>query len=161
MEGSEPAGIDIKLREIMRPAVTVEASATAREAMEIMRQQEIRGLPVADSEGRLEGTVTDESLLLSATPSYLRYVDNLPSISEQADRWVHYVAGAGDKPVREVMSNQSHQVDIGRSEVVAVYRMLHGGTPTVIVTEGGRVAGIVDRLDLYAAIVGEAPAEDR
>jgi CBS domain-containing protein len=32
--------------------------------------------------------------------------------------------------------------------------MVHDGVSSVVITDGGRVVGIVNRLDLYAAIEG-------
>lgn len=36
--------------------------------------------------------------------------------------------------------------------------MLHDGVSSVVVTRDGKVAGIVNRLDLYAAIIELKPA---
>ena len=44
-------------------------------------------------------------------------------------------------------------VDIEHSEIVAANKMLRDGAPCVVVTDAGRVAGIVTRTDLYKAII--------
>ena len=55
-------------------------------------------------------------------------------------------AGPGNR------ASSSSEVD--KSEVVVAHKMVHDGVSSVVITENGRVVGIVNRLDLYAAIVG-------
>jgi CBS domain-containing protein len=45
-------------------------------------------------------------------------------------------------------------VEVGTSELAVAHRMVHDGVSSVVITEGGKVQGIVNRIDLYAAIVG-------
>jgi CBS domain-containing protein len=42
----------------------------------------------------------------------------------------------------------------GRSELAVAHKMVHDGVSSVVITDGGSVVGIVNRLDLYAAIEG-------
>jgi CBS domain-containing protein len=41
--------------------------------------------------------------------------------------------------------------------VVAAHKMVYEGVSSVVVTDEGRIVGIVNRLDLYAAIIGAKP----
>ena len=59
---------DIQVEKIMRPAVSVEPDTTAREALKIMRDNNVPGVPVVGPDGRLEGFVNDGHLLESALP---------------------------------------------------------------------------------------------
>jgi CBS domain-containing protein len=145
---------DIRLKEIMHECISVEPDAPARDALKVMLEHRIPAVPVIDQEGHLEGVVTDALLLDSAVPQYLRFLENLSFVSEEADKWVHYLSEAADKPVREVMSREVSQIKLGHSEIEAAHRMVHDGVPSVVVTEGGKPVGVVNRLDLYAAIVG-------
>jgi CBS domain-containing protein len=43
---------------------------------------------------------------------------------------------------------------VGRSEIAVAHRMVHDGVSSVVITRDGKVIGIVNRLDLYSAIVG-------
>lgn len=43
---------------------------------------------------------------------------------------------------------------LGRSELAVAHRMVRDGVSSVVITRDGKVEGIVNRLDLYAAIVG-------
>jgi CBS domain-containing protein len=145
---------DILLKDIMHPAVSVTPDTPAGEALRIMLDNRIPGVPVVDESGRLAGVVTDAILLDSAVPKYLKYLENLAFVTEDADKWVHYIAECADKPVREVMSDKVSRIEVGHSEIEAAHKMVHDGVSSVVITEDGKPVGIVTRLDLYAAIAG-------
>jgi CBS domain-containing protein len=81
-------------------------------------------------------------------------MDRLSFVPENADKWVHYLTEAADRPVGEVMSENVSSIELGRSELAVAHRMVHDGVSSVVITRDGRVQGIVNRVDLYAAIVG-------
>ncbi len=145
---------DVEIEKIMRPAVCVKPDTTAREALKIMRDNNVPGVPVVGPDGRLEGFVNDGHLLESALPQYMKLMDSLSFVPESADNWVHYLTEAADKPVREVMDRKVSQIELGRSELAVAHRMVHDGVSSVVITRNGEVVGIVNRLDLYAAIEG-------
>ncbi len=145
---------DIDLKEIMHPAVTVTPDVSEREAMKVLLENNVPGVPVVDEEGTLVGFVSDAHLLASALPDYLKIMQDVSFVSEAGDRWVDYFAESAETPVGEVMTTEVSQIEVDKSEVVAAHKMVHDGVSSVVVTENGRVVGIVNRLDLYAAIVG-------
>ena len=53
-----------------------------------------------------------------------------------------------------MMITEVARVEKGRSEVVAAHKMVHDGASSVMVIEKGKLVGIVSRLNLYAAVVG-------
>ena len=146
-------GRDIKLEEIMHPAVSVTPGVSEREALGILLENKLPGVPVVDEEGLLVGFVNDGHLLASALPQYLKVMADVSFVSEAGDQWVDYFSESAERPVGEVMSRQVSQVELGTSEVVAAHKMVHDGVSSVVVTDNGEVVGIVTRLDLYAAIV--------
>jgi CBS domain-containing protein len=154
VSGEERPRRDIQVESIMRPPVSVGPDTPAREALKIMRDNNVPGVPVVGSDGKLEGFITDGHLLESALPQYMKLMENMSFVPEVADRWVHYLTEAADKPVREVMSREVSQVELGRSELAVAHRMVHDGVSSVVITRNGEVVGIVNRLDLYAAIEG-------
>ena len=154
MSSEETPRRDIQVEKIMRPAVCVSPDTPAREALKIMRDNNIPGVPVVGADGKLEGFVTDGHLLESALPQYMKLMDSLSFVPERADKWVHYLTEAADKPVREVMSRDVSRIELGRSELAVAHRMVHDGVSSVVITRGDEVVGIVNRLDLYAAIEG-------
>jgi CBS domain-containing protein len=154
VSGEERPRRDIHVEKIMHPAVCVSPEAPAREALKIMRDNNVPGVPVVGPDGELEGFITDGHLLESALPQYMKLMENMSFVREEADKWVHYLTEAADKPVREVMSREVSQVELGRSELAVAHRMVHDGVSSVVITKDGEVVGIVGRLDLYAAIEG-------
>ncbi len=138
----------------MRPVVSVRPETTAREVLKILRDNNIPGVPVVNESGELEGFVSDGHLMDSALPRYMKMMGNLSFVPDNADEWVHYLTDAAEKPVREVMTREVSQVPLGRSELAIAHRMVHDGVSSVVITDGGKVVGIVNRLDLYAAIEG-------
>lgn len=154
MDSENAPRSDIRLAEIMHPTASVSAHDPASKALEIMLENRVSAVPVVDANGKLEGIITDALLLDSACPQYLKFVESLSSVPEEADKWVHYMTEAAEKTVGEVMSSEVSQIELGTSEVAAAHKMVHDGVPSVVVTREGRVAGVVGRLDLYAAIVG-------
>lgn len=145
---------DIKIEDIMRPADTVRPETLARDALKVMREHGVPGVAVTDEDGNLLGFVTDGQLLEAALPRYLKMMNRLSFVPESADRWVHYLAESADRPVGDVMSEDVSSIELGRSELAVAHRMVHDGVSSVVITRDGKVEGIVNRLDLYAAIVG-------
>jgi CBS domain-containing protein len=142
------------VEDVMQPAVSVRPETTAREVLKILRDNNVPGVPVVNESGELEGFVSDGHLMDSALPRYMKMMGNLSFVPDDADEWVHYLTDAADKPVREVMTREVSQVPLGRSELAIAHRMVRDGVSSVVITDGGRVVGIVNRLDLYAAIEG-------
>jgi CBS domain-containing protein len=150
-------GQDIKLEAIMQPVETITPSTTEREALSILLESKTPGVPVVDEEGLLVGFVTDGNLLASALPDYLKIMEDVSFVSEAGDEWVDYFAGVAERPVGEIMSTEVSSVEVGTSEVVAAHKMVREGVSSVVVTHHGRVVGILNRLDLFGAIVDASP----
>ena len=150
-------GRDIKLEAIMQPVETITPSTTEREALSILLESKTPGVPVVDEEGLLVGFVTDGNLLASALPDYLKIMEDVSFVSEAGDEWVDYFAGVAERPVVEIMSTEVSSVEVGTSEVVAAHKMVREGVSSVVVTHHGRVVGMVNRLDLFGAIVDTSP----
>jgi CBS domain-containing protein len=153
----EPTGQQITLEDVMRPAISVRHDAPAQEALQIMLDNNVPGVPVVNTRGYLVGFIDDGHLLTSALPSSMMAVDSLPGILEGRDSWVRYDRAAADRPVEELMSKEFPWVDILQSEVVAAHMMVRDNVPCVVVTEAGKVAGLVTRIALYKAIVSSRP----
>ncbi len=152
----DPQGIprNVRLEDIMRPPVHVTPDTPAREALKILVDNTMPGVPVVDTEGYLVGFVSDGHLLASALPKYIADMEDLSFVREGTDTWVHYLAESANRPISEVMSREVSSVESGKSELVVAHKMVHEGTSSVMVTKNGKLIGIVNRLDLYAAVVG-------
>jgi CBS domain-containing protein len=148
---------DIKLEEIMHPAISVTPDTSERAVLKVLLENNVPGVPVVDEEGSLVGFVSDGHLLASALPEYLKVMADVSFVSEAGDEWVDYFAGSAERPVSEVMSKEVSQIELGKSEIVVAHKMVHDGVSSVVVTQAGKVVGIVTRLDLYAAIIDNVP----
>jgi CBS domain-containing protein len=148
---------DIKLEEIMHPAISVTPDTSERAVLKVLLENNVPGVPVIDEEGSLVGFVSDGHLLASALPEYLKVMADVSFVSEAGDEWVDYFAGSAERPVSEVMSKEVSQIELGKSEIVVAHKMVHDGVSSVVVTQAGKVVGIVTRLDLYAAIIDNGP----
>ena len=146
--------LTVRLQDVMRPAVSVTSDTPARDVLRILVENRIPGVPVVDAGGDLVGFVSDGLLLASALPKYMADMEDLSFIREGTDTWVRYLAESADRPVSEVMSKEVSSVELGKSEVAVAHKMIHDGTSSVMVTENGKLVGIVNRLDLYAAVMG-------
>ena len=148
---------DIKLEEVMHPAISVTPDTSERAVLKVLLENNVPGVPVVDEEGSLVGFVSDGHLLASALPEYLKVMADVSFVSEAGDEWVDYFAGSAERPVSEVMSKEVSQIELGKSEIVVAHKMVHDGVSSVVVTQAGKVVGIVTRLDLYAAIIDNGP----
>ena len=84
---------DIKLEEIMHPAISVTPDTSEREVLKVLLENNVPGVPVVDEEGSLVGFVSDRHLLASALPEYLKVMADVSFVSEAGDEWVDYFAG--------------------------------------------------------------------
>ena len=153
----ELTGQQIILEDVMRPAISVRHDAPAQEALQVMLDNNVPGVPVVNAKGYLVGFVDGGHLLASILPTSVTVVDSLPGILEGRDSWARYDCAAADRPVDELMSKEFPWVDIEQSEVVAAHIMVRDNVPCVVVTEAGKVAGTVTRMALCKAIVSSRP----
>ena len=120
---------------IMTPnLVTVRPDASIEEAIDLLLEQQISGLPVTDDEGRLVGVITEFALLAM---SYDRRVKN-HTVSQHMTRDV--VTVDVDDPINRV------------ADLCIVHRVRR-----VPVMKNGRLVGVIARRDVLRALV-ESPA---
>lgn len=116
---------------IMTPTlITVRPKASIQEAIDLLLGEQISGLPVLDDEGQLVGVITEFALLAIA---YDRRVKN-HTVSQHMTREV--ITVDVDDPVSRV------------ADLYIVHRVRR-----VLVTEGGRVVGVIARRDVLRALV--------
>ena len=125
-----------KIEEIMtRDVTTIAANALVEDALKIMVQKKVSGLPVLDEEERLCGVVTEYDVL----EMLLRNDDDFWPIEPVADYVSHEVLTveptATLTEVAELFLNES----VRRAPVV----------------EDGKVVGVISRRDLVRAVLRE------
>jgi CBS domain-containing protein len=143
------------------PVVSVAPDATVLQAVQIMLQRRISGLPVIDKDGRLVGIATEGDLL--------RRVET--GTQRRRPRWLEFLLGPGrladeytrthGRKVNDVMTTDPLSVaeDAALEEIVKL--MEKRQIKRVPVLRGEQVIGIVTRANLLHALAGvsrEAPA---
>ena len=147
----------MKVRDIMTsPVVSIEPESAVLEAVRIMLQRHISGLPVIDKEGRLVGIVTEGDFLRRAETGTQR----------RRPRWLEYLVGPGrladeytrthGRKVHEIMTAGALTVteDTPLDEVVRL--MEKRRIKRLPVMRGNAVVGIVSRANLVHALAGLA-----
>jgi CBS domain-containing protein len=138
------------------PVISIEPDTPVLQAVRIMLQRHISGLPVVGKDGRLVGIVTEGDFLRRAETGTQR----------RRPRWLEYLVGPGrladeytrshGRKVEEVMTAEPLTVaeDTPLEEVVKV--MEKRRIKRLPVLRGNEVVGIVSRANLLHALAGVA-----
>ena len=139
---------DIMTREI----VTVRADAAVREAIHLMLDKHISGVPVVDAHGRLAGILTEGDLLRRA---------ELGTQTERP-RWLAFLLGPGRSAADYVQAHARTVGEIMTADVVSVapdtpladvvWLMERKHVRRLPVVSAGVPVGIVSRADLIRAL---------
>lgn len=141
--------------------VTIGKDATTADAIRLMLEHRISGLPVVDSAGRLLGIVTEGDFLrrgeMGTERHRPRWLEFLISPGRQA---AEYMESHGRK-VAEVMTRpvQAISEDTPVGEIVDLMEHFH--VKRLPVLRDGRLVGIVGRADLLRALATLPPAAAR
>lgn len=139
----------MKVLEIMKThVIKAEADATLCDVVDMMDLYQISGLPVVDGEDRLLGVVTEYDVIEALLKPY---VGEPPSASPEA--FAALVAQLRGRVVGEAMSRPAIAVDESDSVVDAAQLMLSRHVKRLPVTAGGRLVGILSRIDICQAIL--------
>ncbi len=149
----------MQARDIMTPrVVTVRPDATIAEAIRLMLQNRISGLPVVDAAGNLVGIVTEGDFLRRAEAG----------TEKRRPRWVEFILGPGrlaneythshGRKIREVMTDTPVSVDEFTPVSQIVSLMEQRRIKRVPVVRANKLVGIVSRANLLH-IMGRLAAE--
>jgi CBS domain-containing protein len=147
----------MKAKDVMTsPVISVEPNATVLQAIRIMLQRRISGLPVIDSTGRLVGMITEGD--------FLRRVETGTAL--RRPRWLEFLIGPGrladeyththGRKVEEIMTPDPVAVSDDASLEEIVKLMEKKQIKRVPVVLGEQVVGIVTRANLVHAIASVA-----
>jgi CBS domain-containing protein len=144
-----------------RRVITTDPDASVLEAVRLMLQNQISGLPVVDAKDQLVGIVSEGDFIrrseLGTQHKSARWLDFLLGPGRLADE---YVRTTGRK-ISEVMTRDPKAVsaDTPLEEVVALMERHH--IKRLPVVEDGKLVGIVSRANLLHALASlalDAPA---
>jgi CBS domain-containing protein len=147
----------MKAKDIMTsPVVTVEPDVGVLQAVRIMLQRRMSGLPVVDKDGRLVGIVTEGDFLRRAETGTQR----------RRPRWLEFLVGPGrlaqdyarshGRKVNEVMTPDPVTIGENASLDDIVKLMEKRQIKRVPVVRGDKVVGIVSRANLLHALASVA-----
>jgi CBS domain-containing protein len=134
--------------------LTIAPQAPVAEAVRLMLDRRVSGLPVVDAKGKLCGVITEGDLLrrseLGTEKRRARWLEFLFGPGRSAEEFVH----AHGMRVEEVMTRSPITVapDAGLDQVVDL--MTERRIKRLMVVSGGRLVGVVSRADLLRALSG-------
>jgi len=129
--------------------VTIAADVTITKALQVMRQYEVRRLPVLDEEGNLVGIISEKDLLY-ASPSPATSL----SIYE-----MHYLLSR--LRVTELMTTDPITVSPDTPLEEAARIMADNKIGGLPVMEGGRLVGIITETDIFKVFLEMLGARDK
>ena len=138
-------------------AATVRPDASLADAVRLMIEHRISGLPVVDAGGKLVGIVTEHDLIRQRDRQRPPWFDALLSDSSGQDTARELTEGR----VRDVMSSPAISVDIETDVKELVETMQKDGIKRVPVLAQGKVVGIVSRANLLEALIRRAERSSR
>ncbi|MBI5851427.1 MAG: CBS domain-containing protein [Planctomycetes bacterium] len=161
--GDGGAWIGLSVRDVMRAdVVTVDSAATARDALRLLAEHKISGMPVTDAAGAIVGVVSMRDLceylaeeVGAEERGAAHYAgdDGDAEEEEDAGSWVDVFPGEGDTEVANVMSPEVVAVPVDTDLRAAAELMVDRGLHRLIVRDGKRFVGLLTATDLLRAIV--------
>jgi CBS domain-containing protein len=147
----------MKASDIMtRELISIAPDASIIEAVRLMLQRKISGLPVVDAAGRLEGIITEGDFLRRAETGTQR----------KRSRWVEFLLGPGrlaeeysqtsGRTVGDVMTPDVHTVTEDAPLEQVVHLMERHRVKRIPVVRGDKLVGIITRKNLMRALASFA-----
>jgi CBS domain-containing protein len=141
-----------------REVVSIAPEASVMEAVRLMLQHKVSGLPVIDAAGRLQGVVTEGDFLrrveTGTERKRSRFVEFLLGPGRLAEDYVH----ASGRKVDEVMTPEPRTVGEDEPLEKVVHLMERYRVKRLPVLRGDKVVGIVTRQNLMRALASLALA---
>jgi CBS domain-containing protein len=139
--------------------IMVQPQTPIKEAIKILAEQRISGLPVVDDAGKLVGVISETDLLWQETgvepPVYIMFLDSVIYLENPArhDQELHKALG---QTVGEVMSNDPVTVKPAQALRKAAKLMQEKSIRRLAVTDdAGKVIGILTPGDIVRAMAAE------
>jgi CBS domain-containing protein len=136
---------------LLREAPVLEAGDRVADAVRVVLESGLPGLPVAE-DGRLCGLFGEREFMSAVFPGYLgelKYAGFVPRSLESA---LEKRASCSDEPVRKYMNTEHVDVGSDYSDAQVAEIFLHHRVLVVPVADGGRVVGVLTRSDFFRAL---------
>lgn len=137
------------VRDVMaRAPITIDPEAPVETALAVMREREVRHLPVVDDGGRLVGMVTDRDVRSAIfSPAFAEHLS-----SGQRARLHSLTVPLANLRVRDIMTWGAVTITPEAPVAQAAAVMAEGRFGSLPVVEGGRLVGIVTESDVLKAL---------
>ncbi|ERN39966.1 putative transcriptional regulator, contains C-terminal CBS domain protein [Rubidibacter lacunae KORDI 51-2] len=139
--------------------VVVNPETPIGEAIALLAQKKVGGLPVVDADGSLVGELSDGDLMWQAsgveTPPYVMLLDSVIYLQNPArhDREIHKALGS---TVGDVMSDRLHCIAPDQPLFEAARQMHQKGVARLVVVDNKRVVGVISRSDIIRSMAEES-----
>ncbi len=146
----------MKTKEVMtRDVAYLSPDASAKDAVELLQEKEISGLPVINGNGKLVGMFTEKDVLVYILPSYIEKVGRF--VYEENPKAIkRKFAQLEGVKVSQLMRREVVTVgeDVTLCEVAKM--MLTQKVRRIpVVDKAGKVVGIVSRCDILKGLIRE------
>ena len=146
--------------EVMTPnPISVNPQTPLQEAIKILAEKKISGLPVEDENGKLVGVISETDLMWQETgvepPPYIMILDSVIYLQNPAryDKEIHKALG---QTVGEVMSDKPITIQIDTSLREAAHTMHEKKIRRLpVVDEEGKLVGILTQGDIIRMMAAE------
>jgi CBS domain-containing protein len=149
------------VREIMdADPATVTADAKLEEVVRVLRDHELPGVPVVESDGRCVGIVTEADLVLPDSegdlhlPHYINLFGGTVFL-EPLGRFEDRLRKAFASSARDMMTPDPDAVTPETTVDEAARTIHESGHNRLPVVEDGRLVGVVTRVDVLGALAAE------
>jgi len=139
-----------------RHPVVVKSETPLKEAVQILAERRISGLPVVDDAGKLVGIISETDLMWQETgvtpPAYIMFLDSVIYLQNPGnyERDLHKVLG---QTVGEVMSKNPITISANKSlKEAAKVMQEHSVHRLPVLDSEGQVIGILTRGDVIRAM---------
>jgi CBS domain-containing protein len=139
---------------------TVSPDATVEDVVKAMREHELPGLPVVDGDGRLVGIVTESDLVIADDegdlhiPHYIELFGGMVFL-EPLRGFEARLKKAAAATARDMMTAEPVTVEADDPVRKAARLIADSGHNRLPVTEGGKLVGVVTRVDVLGALAAE------
>ena len=141
------------------PVLSVTPETPLQQAVQLLSEHHISGLPVLDGAGALVGELTEQNLMVKESGfdagPYVMLLDAVIYLRNPLDwdRQVHQVLGS---TVGELMGAHPHTCSAELSLPAAARLLQDRSTQRLFVLDGGKLVGVLTRGDVVRALAAAA-----
>ena len=150
----------MRIGELMdRDLTSVTENTTLREAIEILSQHNLTGLPVVDETGILVGFISEKDIIKASLPGYCDYLSGaafIPDFNQLSEK----LRQKGTEFVGKYMTRKVIAFSEDDSDLHVALSLIQKGLKMApVVRKDGSLLGFVSRAHLIEYIMREEPQE--